>query len=267
MPLHDGAEAAPTPWRVETGVFEGPMDLLLYLVRRDGIDLAAFSVREVTDAYLGYLDRMRELHLGVAGEYLVMAATLCWLKSLELLPRPPAVLDDEEEGEDPREALARQLREYQALREGAGVLEERVWVGREVFTRAPEEVDPTGQPVVSPIDAFGLLDVYYGLLTREAAPEPEIALGGRGPDLLDCCQRVLDHVTRGEGRAELGAVLSALPTRVERVATFVAVLEMARLEWLDLRQESHLGPVHLELRAEGSVDLERITGELVREAG
>ena len=248
-------------WTVRTDVFDGPMDLLLHLVKREGIDLADFPVRQVTDAYLGWLDRMRELHLGVAAEFLVMAATLCWLKSLELLPRPPSSLEDEEDGEDPREALARKLREYQAYREAADRLDERVQVGREVFVRAPQPVDPADRPVRSPIDGFGLLDVYYDLLTRKAAPEPEIRLDDSGPDLVACCRRVLEWLP-----GDLGELLASIRSRVERIVTFVAVLEMARLQWVDVLQEEHLGTIRVELRPGAELDLARITGELVKEA-
>lgn len=248
-------------WTVRTEVFDGPMDLLLHLVRRDGIDLATFPVRSVTDAYLETLDRMRELNLGIAAEYLVMAATLCWLKSLEILPRPPGVLE-EEDGEDPREALARQLREYQAYRDAADRMDERVQVGREVFVRAPQPLELGDRPVASPVDAFGLLEVYYELLTRETPADPEITLDGSGPDLTACCRRVLEWLP-----GELGALLASLPGRVERVVTFVAVLEMARLQWVDVVQDEHLGPIRVERRPGAHLDLARITGELVKEAG
>jgi segregation and condensation protein A len=257
-------KAAPT-WTVHTEVFEGPLDLLLYLVRRDGIDLKRLPVRTITDAYLDYLDRMRELHLGVAGEYLVMAATLCYLKSLELLPRAPTVTDLEDEGADPRGALVRRLREYQRYREGADALESRVRLGRESFSHPSPDEPEGGRPVASPIDAFGLLDLYYSLLNREAAPVPEVAVPGEGPDLLVCSRRVLSWLGGPEGRGELGALLRAIPNRLERIATFVGVLEMARLRWLDLHQEAHLGPVLVEARVAPDIDLTALS-DLVTEA-
>ena len=137
------------------------------------MDLRALPVASVADAYLSYLDQMRDLHLGIAGEYLVMAATLVWLKSLELLPRKPSLLDeDEEDGEDPREALARRLREYARYREAADTLETRPRVGRDVFVRDATSVEGDHRAVEAGLDAFGLLDIFYDLLTREQAPEP-----------------------------------------------------------------------------------------------
>ncbi len=255
-------------WTVHTEVFEGPLDLLLYLVRREGIDLRVFPVAAITDAYLDYLGRMRELHLGVAAEYLVMAATLIWLKSLELLPRAPsALIEDEEGGEDPREALARRLREMQALGEVAEALDARVQVGREVFVRAPGEVASNDRPLYSPVDAFGLLDIYYEILHREPVVEPTIEVGHSGPDVSACVRRVIDWLDARGGTGELGPLLADLPRQVERVVTFVGVLEMARLQWVDLTQGAHLGPVTLTLREGAGLDLTLVTGELLQEAG
>lgn len=263
----DPADAEDTAWTVHTEVFEGPLDLLLYLVRRDGIDLEQFPVSRIAEAYLEYLDRMRVLHLGVAAEYLVMAATLVWLKSLELFQRRPAVLDDEEEAEDPRRALARRLLELQRYREAAERLDAGVQLGREVFVREPGEVDVADRPVASPIDAFGLLDLYYELLEREPAADLVIEVGRRGPDVAGCCRGVLQWLHRRGGEGDLADLLASLPTRAQRVVTFLAVLEMARLQWVDLHQEAHLGPVGVTARVPAWVDLSPITGALQQEAG
>ncbi|TNE89518.1 MAG: segregation/condensation protein A [Deltaproteobacteria bacterium] len=248
-------------WLVQTEVFDGPLDLLLYLVRREGVDLRALPVARVADAYLAYLDKMRDLHLGVAGEYLVMAATLVWLKSLELLPRKPTLHEEEEEeGEDPREALARRLREYAQYREAADELDTRPRVGRDVFVRDPTEVEGEQRPVEAGIDAFGLLDLYYELITREAEPEPEYSVDTRTLSLEEACRFVLG--TLSGGRGELSALLSVLPTRRERILTFVAVLEMVRLGWVGLEQDEHLGPVQVEGKVSADVDLSRVMGRV-----
>ena len=94
------------PWTIRTPVFEGPLDLLLYLIKRDGIDLSKLKVSDIADSYLEYIDQMRGLNLTIAAEYLVMASTLSYLKSLELLTRVPALLEAGEE-EDPSEARLR----------------------------------------------------------------------------------------------------------------------------------------------------------------
>jgi len=251
-------EAASARWTIHTEVFDGPLDLLLYLAKRDGIDLKGLMVSVIADSYLAYLDRMRDLNLSVAGDYLVMAATLVHLKSLELLPRMPTIV--EEEGEDPREALARQLAEYARYREAADALYARPQVGRDVFVRPPAARDK-GEDLVAGVDAFGLLDLFYDMLDVAEEPEPVIELGELGPDFRGCCEMVLDALEAAGGRGELGMMLRAISLRSTRVITFLAVLEIARLGWLALTQTGHLGPVSLALNTpRAEVDLDAITG-------
>jgi len=267
--------AAPTPapdvkndgtWTIHTEVFEGPLDLLLYLVRRDGIDVSRLRIAEICDAYLGYLDRLKQLRLEIAADYLVMAATLVHLKSLSLLPRPPTpTTEDGEPEEDPTEALARQLEAYQKVRARAEALDDRDWLGRDVFAREASEVDMADRPVTAGIDAFGLLDLYWELLTRHAAGPPTHTLPDDGPDLRACCEAVLDHIDAHDGRGELGAVLRELERPGDRVVAFVATLEMVRLQWLGLEQEAHLAPVWLWYRAREDIDLDLLTGAIVGE--
>lgn len=249
-------------WIIHTEVFDGPLDLLLYLVKRDGVDLRTLKVSSIADAYLAFVERMRELHLGVAAEYLVMAATLCYLKSLELLPRPPTVADEEEEGQDPREVLRQQLIAYQRYRESADFLDARPQVGRDTWVREPEIIDDDRLPVSSRIDAFGLLDVYYGLITREATEEPTHTILEPGVDFDACCRNVLSVLSSQGGKGELGAILAGFLRRSERVVSFIAALEMAKLGWLDLVQREHAGPVAVTLKVDPSVDLGVMAGAL-----
>ena len=245
---------------VHTEVFDGPLDLLLYLVKKDGVDLRLVSVARVADAYLEYLDRMRELNLGVAGEYLVMAATLVHLKSLDLLPRPPtSTVAEETSTVDPREVLVRRLLDHQRFREAALQLDDRPQVGRDVFTREPADVSDEPRPLVAGVDAFGLLDLYHAILVRRSTPEPTYDVSTSGLDLETCCTRLLARLTAAGGRGELGELLRAVVVRLERVLTFLSVLEMARLRWVTLEQAEHLGPVWVE-RVVGDVDLKDVVG-------
>jgi segregation and condensation protein A len=249
-------------WTIHTDIFEGPLDLLLYLVRRDNIDIKLISVAEIADSYVAYLDRMRDVNLAVAGDYLVMAATLIHLKSLELLPRPPTL--QSEEDEDPREALARQLQEYARYKAAARQLQHRPLLNRDTFARPPEEGDHSS---TLELDAFALLDVYHGLLTREEIPEPVFAISDDGhPDFEDCCRYVLHQLGGPGGKGELATLLKGLSTRLERVVTFVAILELTRLQWVELHQRRHLGPVRLVGQVDANVDLAEIHGRLTTRA-
>ena len=259
----DAAEADPAVqddrWTIHTDVFDGPLDLLLYLVRKEGIDLLRLPVARIADSYLAYLERLRAMNLGIAADYLVMAAELVHLKSLELLPRPPTPV--EEDDVDPREELARRLRAHARLAQLAGQLEQRPMLGREVHTRAPMELGDHQRGVRTAVDAFGLLDTYYQLLKRAEVPPPEVRLSSSGPDLGACVLRVLTALGGPGGRGELGQMLQSLESRAERVVTFLACLEMGRLRWLDLEQDRHLGPVTVTRRVtEEDVDLTAVVG-------
>lgn len=249
-----------SPFTVHTDVFEGPLDLLLYLVKRDGIDLRELSVSQIADAYLAYLEGLQHMDLALAADWLVMAATLVHLKSLELLPRPPTKTDEDEP--DPRETLKAQLELYERVKVAAAVLDERPRVGREVFVRDGDVLEPGPRPVRTPLDAFGLLDLYFELLQRRDRPDPVVELKNSGPDVGMCCRRVLDALGGPGSTCDLTELLVRLEGPPERVVTFVGVLEMTRLRWLEVSQQVHLGPVTVEqLRPLEEMDLELVLGE------
>ena len=130
-------------YRVRLDLFEGPLDLLLHLIKRNEVDVTDIPVATITEQYLAYLDLMRDLNLDVAGEYLVMAATLMLIKSRMLLPSPEPRTSEEA---DPRADLVRQLLEYQRYREAAAALGERPLLRRDVFTREPERRGRAARP-------------------------------------------------------------------------------------------------------------------------
>ncbi len=249
------------PWTVRTEVFDGPLDLLLYLVKRDGIDLRRVSIRRVCDSYLAYLEAMRDLHIAVASDYLVMAATLCHLKSLELLPRPPAIL--EEEGVDPREQLARRLEDYARFKEASLALAARPMLDRTTFVRAPMDVGEIEQPLVPGVDAFGLLDAYHRVLTRPVKRTSTHTIHKPEVDIAACCRKVLRHLAGPGGTADLVELLRLFSRRAERVVTFLGVLEMCRLGWLEVVQGEHLGLVQITSRVQADHGLEALRSEIV----
>jgi len=252
-------------WTVHTDVFDGPLDLLLYLVRRDGVDLRTVSIRPIADSYLAYLERMREMNIAVASDYLVMAATLCHLKSLELMPRKPTLIEEQVE-EDPREALARQLEDYEAIKKAAEFLGERPRLNRDVFARDPLDVGEVDRPLIPGTDAFGLLDAYYKLLTRTPEPEPVHEIHRPEVSLEDCCQHILRWISVPEEPVNLRDMLLALPTKGQRVISFIAVLEMCRLQWVRLSQVGHLGEVSVARRDDAHIDLTLIGASMEEEA-
>lgn len=157
-------------YSVELEVFEGPLDLLLHLVRKHELDILDIPIAFVAEKYLAYLDVMRQLDLEIAGDYLVMAATLAYLKSRELLPPEPRAGEagdgEEEAGEDPREALIRRLVEYERFKQAAVELDSLPMSGRDVFARGAELVMPPIDPGLAPVSLFNLAEAYYRVLTR-----------------------------------------------------------------------------------------------------
>ena len=169
-PSAPAGEGRAAIYSVELDLFEGPLDLLLHLVRRHELDILDIPIAFVAEKYLEYLHLMRSLDLEVAGDYLVMAATLAWLKSRELLPQGPREGEqtsaDDEEGEDPREALIRRLVEYERFKSAAAELDALPISGRDVFARGADIDVPPMDPGLAPVTLFRLAEAYYRVLTR-----------------------------------------------------------------------------------------------------
>jgi segregation and condensation protein A len=253
----------PTAFTVHTAVFDGPLDLLLYLVKRDGIPLSRVEVGRIAEAYLSWIDRLRSLDLSVAADFLFMAATLVHLKSLQLLPRLPTAVAEEEQ--DPRDALLAQLAAYDEVRRMAATLDGRPAVGVEVHLR-PAEPEDRGPAPIAKGNVFALLDLYHEILLRGGPPEVRFEAENSGPDFESCCRRVLALLGGIGGSADLAHILGPLASRAVRVVTFVGILEMVRLQWLDLEQDRHLGPVTVMQRLDDeAIDWTVLTGHVEEE--
>jgi segregation and condensation protein A len=203
---------------------------------------------------------MRVLHLGIAADYLVMAETLVHLKSLELLPRAPTSRVADGPAEDPRERLVRRLVEHERFRAAAAELDALPRVGRDVFTREPASIGDAPRRVSAGIDVFGLLDLYHRVLLRKSAVAPVHEVGGAGLDLATVVRRALARLG-GEGReTTLAALLHGVEGLAERVLTFLALLEMARLRWVTVDQDEHLGPVRIVAHVDADADVDALMG-------
>jgi len=226
-------QSAETAWTIVTDVFEGPLDLLLYLVKRDGVDLQALKLAEIADAYLTYLDQLRAVDLAIASEYLVMAANLVHLKSLALLPRLPAALD-----EDPAEQLAQRIQDYAKYRAAADLLEARPRLGRELFEGQPEDVVVDTARPPPRMDAFALFDIFQALLHRQSDRENGFQAPEPAPDLQIAARALIGAVTDAVDGLNLYGYLQSFERRADRVAAFVALLEMMRRRWVDALTEN-----------------------------
>jgi segregation and condensation protein A len=243
-----------TTYAVSLDMFEGPLDLLLHLVRRHELDILDIPIAFITEKYIEYITFARSLDIEIAGEYLVMAATLAFLKSRELLPPAPGEaeeeLDDEDDGVDPREELIRRLIEYERFREAGEELGVRPLVGRDVFPRGgdPDVVLP--EPGLAPVTLFRLAEAYNRVLDRAKIREDH--------------EVVIEAVTVRQRMRQLSLLLSREPrigfealflTQVwssERelrqmlVVTLMSVLEMVKLGLMGVHQAQGSDALELE---------------------
>ena len=244
---------------VQIEPYEGPLDLLLYLVRRDGIDIRALPIAHITREYLAFLDQMERHDLDVAGDFLVMAATLCELKSRELLPRAERPVDEPEE-EDPREALIRRMLEHQRYYEVAASLADRLWLGRDVFARPPTQAADESREITAGTDAFGLLEMLERMGRRKHKRTPHVhEVESESESLKACVHRVVDQLADGRSH-RFDEMVMHIERRSTRVMTFLAVLELARLRIISIAQKAHLFPLFLKAAVPAEeADLSAIT--------
>ena len=247
-----------TGYQVALDVFEGPLDLLLHLVKKHELSILDIPISFVTEKYLEYLDTMASMDIDVAGEYLLMAATLCHIKSRELLPSHDGLDDEEAAGEDgedanidPRADLIRRLLEYQKYKEAAHKLGDQPVVGRNVWSRGSatedavaEDVDPDA---IAPLAAFPvhkLIEAFDRVMRQAKVKVTHNVL----IDRLSVGQKIAELTDRLEieGRFTFSSMFSFLredaaprsmpEIRHEAVVTFLALLEMAKLRLIALTQ-------------------------------
>lgn len=246
----------PADWRVELPVFEGPLDLLLHLVRINEVEITDIPVARVCDQFQEYLTLMEELDLDVAAEYLYEAALLIHLKSRMLLPRPAA---GAEEAEDPRQELVERLLEYQKLKDAAQSLAEIHSVRRGIFTRPPGTLPEAAEEETVDLGEVSLFDLLgalkQALVRYEHEHPPPLLLRGESYSVRGQFDRLLE-LLHADRPLDLVADLSNLSCRAEAVAGFLALLELARLHLVRIHQTD--GGDVLLYRTEREVALEEL---------
>jgi segregation and condensation protein A len=270
-----------TGYQVTLPDFEGPLDLLLHLVKKHELSIVDIPIAFITDQYLKMLDVMRALNLDVAGEYLLMAATLAHLKSRELVPPDPnEQLDDageDDDGLDPRQELIRRLLEYQKYKEAAAQLGGRPVMGRNVWPRGASAEDvaglhalPGGAPLAE-VPVFKLIECLESVLSKAKISFTHDVLVER-ISITDKINELVDRLER-EGTftfescfafVEVGGTLDSLKYQV--VVTLLAILEMTRLKLVRLSQPEERGSIYVtkaaeDLKAEAEARISRKSDE------
>ncbi|MBV8359328.1 MAG: segregation/condensation protein A [Deltaproteobacteria bacterium] len=231
-----------THFRFRLPIYEGPLDLLLHLIKRAELDAQDVTTSVITEQYLEYLNLMQELNLDVAGEYLVMAATLLLIKSFTLLPHAKG--SDVEEAEELKRDLVERLLEYQRYREAAAKLGERPLLGRDVFA-PPRQAEPGEDQTKPPytVSIFDLVQAMAAVLKRLADRAPR-SIQLRDIPVAQCIPRILAALEDGV-RIEFISLFDDLTDRALIIATFLALLELIRRGEVTAWQEERSGPVYL----------------------
>lgn len=233
-------------YAIKLDIFEGPLDLLLYLIKKNEVDIYNIPIALVTEQYLQYLKIIKELNLDMAGEYLVMASTLIHIKSKMLLPPPEEPEEDEEE--DPRAELVRQLLEHQRFKEAALSLKERPLLERDVFTRAahlPEEIEKitVDEEELTEVSVFELIEAFHRVISQLDKKELlEIDL--EKLSLTDIINEVMDQLNVTKS-ATFEDLLKGKRDRRRIIYTFLAILELIKLRMIKAYQTAVFGVIRI----------------------
>ena len=265
MQLPEDLYIPPEALRVFLEAFEGPLDLLLYLIRRQNLDILTINVATITHQYIEYVELMKAMEIELAGEYLLMAAMLAEIKSRTLLPRPPKAEGEEEE--DPRAELIRRLQEYERLKEAAEALDTLPRVGRDWFS-VQAGLPPLETRVIHPdVELDELLGALSDILKRaELAQAHQISR-----EVLSTRERMLKIMEQlsqdGEGGryTPFEALFTLEEGRAGVVVTFMAILELAKEAMIEIVQNAPLSPIRVRARQAALVDGEEDAFERLEE--
>lgn len=239
---------------VELESFQGPLDLLLHLIKKHEMNVFDIPILEITEKYLEYARIIEELDLDQAGDFILMAATLAHIKSRMLLPPDEAEAEEEVEENDPREELVRRLLEYQSFKDAADRLAERPMLGRDEFARAPDFAlaDAREEVDIEEVSAFALIEIFQEILERAKENNPhEVQM-----ESVSVEERIA-IVLRALGlekRVTFRSLFTDVFTRSALVATFLGILELARLRVLRLYQAQNDGEIYLARRPDAPRD-------------
>jgi segregation and condensation protein A len=244
----DGFESQLEDIKIRVESFEGPLDLLVHLIRKHQVNVYDIPIALVTEQYLEYLDLMQELNLDVASEFLVMAATLIHIKSRMLLPRPDPSQEDLESEEDPRDALVRRLLEHQKFKAAAELLHDRETLRSAQWTRPDSRIEAIAGEDYEPeleVDLFSLLSAFRLVLQRARERPPLLP-----PEQISIETRIDQMLERLSETEACGFedLFEDAASRADMIVTFLALLEMIRLKLIRVFQSGH-GAIRIYKRA------------------
>lgn len=231
-------------YKIKLDIFEGPLDLLLYLIKKNEIDIYNIPIALITKQYLEYIEKMKALNLDLAGEYLVLASTLMHIKSKMLLPDEHGPLEEEEA--DPREELVRQLLEYQIFKEAALNLDSRPLLDREVFKtnyRLDNLID-TDDATEIEIDIFELVEAFQRIISNIDDDTDYLEVDVERISLADVINNIMERLM-DEKNLTFSDLIMGNKTRKTIVFTFLAVLELMKLKMIKAYQTESFGMIRI----------------------
>jgi segregation and condensation protein A len=243
-------ESIPDAFAVKLDQFEGPLDLLLHLIKKNEVNIHDIPIAMITTQYLTAIALMEELNLDVAGEYLVMAATLIHIKSKMLLPRPETAAGVEEEQEDPRDALVRRLLEHQKFKAAAGLLHEREQWRSAQWQRPDQRIAAIAGDGLEPeleVDLFTLLSAFQAVVER-AKHRPKVLLPPEQMSVEARIDQLLERLSETQA-CGFDELFADAQDRGGLIVTFLALLEMIRLKLVRVFQAGSFGPIRVYKRA------------------
>jgi segregation and condensation protein A len=233
--------------KVQLEVFEGPLDLLLYLVKKEEVDIYEVNLTRIATQFIEYVELMKELDLDIAGEFLVMAATLMYIKSRELLPRDKQVEVEEEDEEDPRWDLIRQLVEYKKFKDAAGRLQEMELRQEQTYARVPGKPEMAlDAPLMKPeVSIFDLINAVSGILKRYHALQASTREVYEDEFSVSEKIEFVAGLIKSRTRVKFSDLFANAASRSEVICTFLALLELIRLKQLRIEQPEPFAEIEI----------------------
>jgi segregation and condensation protein A len=241
-------------YRVNLDIFAGPLDLLLYLVRKEEVDIYDIPISKITDQYIRYIEMLKDLDIDLAGDFLVMAATLMHIKSAMLLPKAEPDQIEADDLADPRTELIRQLLEYKKFKDAANLLNDAADKHKERFPRPDsiiESLNPDTEPQIDidRVSVWDLLDAFASLMQATGADRAIRHIKDDTP--IDLYQIEILHRLQTEGPMSFERIFESKPNRVVMIGLFLALLELVREKLVRAKQSS----------SSSSIDLRPLTDE------
>ena len=248
-------------YQIKLEIFEGPMDLLLHLIKKHELDIYSIPIALITQQYLEYIDLMKSLDMEIAGDFLVMASTLMHIKSKMLLP-PPENAEGEEDGVDPRAELIRRLLEYKSFKEAAASLENKEETWSQVFTRQAEtapELPSEEEPLLFDFHLFDLLSVLKEVMAR--VPEAGFEITAEAVSITEKISQILSRLESVDSLL-FADLFEGSTSRAQVIGTFLALLELIKTRIVRAVQIEQFGAIRIVKAVTDAPNHDMATGNL-----